>query len=251
MRQTASHFIDANAGPNRLMAVANFESGLRIGQNFTDNAGRLKDALFAGRLGRLPINADAAFMAIKALAGSLANVPGRKAMVLFAGGLTLPGNKNALAEAIEACNRANVVVYPADVRNLSIQGSPSAENGGGVIDGRPITRTGGGASAGLRGEPGGGGLPAANLLGRSQEGMFPLANGTGGFVIRNASDSPRAWKRSRRSRGSITSSVTRLRIRRRRLPRTQGESGSGRHYGARPLQLLHRQGAADDYGEDR
>jgi VWFA-related protein len=41
-RQAASKFIDANAGPNRLMAVANFTGGLQIAQNFTDDIERLK-----------------------------------------------------------------------------------------------------------------------------------------------------------------------------------------------------------------
>ncbi len=45
LRQLASNFIDAEMGPNRKMAVVSYNGALRIAQNFTDNAGRLKDAL--------------------------------------------------------------------------------------------------------------------------------------------------------------------------------------------------------------
>ena len=168
-RQEVSRFIDANAGPNRLMAVAVFNGALRIVQSFTDNAGRLKDAVSGARSNAVSVNNSSAgssasvefgaryrFQAVKDLAGNLANLPGRKTVVLFTGSLPLSNDeKSALTSAIEACNRANVAVYPADVRNISIQGSPDAENGGDAIGSRPITRTGGGASAGLRGDPGG------------------------------------------------------------------------------------------------
>jgi VWFA-related protein len=43
--QSASRFIDAQTGPNRKMAVLSYDGALRVRQNFTDNAGRLKDAL--------------------------------------------------------------------------------------------------------------------------------------------------------------------------------------------------------------
>src|SRR5271163_4284995 len=44
-RTAASRFIDANAGSRRLMAIVSFNGSLRVAQNFTDDAGRLKDAL--------------------------------------------------------------------------------------------------------------------------------------------------------------------------------------------------------------
>jgi hypothetical protein len=45
VRQAAASFIDAEAGPNHRMAVVTFNGSMRIAQSFTDNAGRLKDAL--------------------------------------------------------------------------------------------------------------------------------------------------------------------------------------------------------------
>jgi VWFA-related protein len=44
-RQAAVKFIDANAGPNRLMAVIEFGGTTQIAQNFTANADRLKAAV--------------------------------------------------------------------------------------------------------------------------------------------------------------------------------------------------------------
>jgi len=44
-REAAAKFIDSNAGPNRVMAVVEFGGTLRITQNFTANADRLKQAV--------------------------------------------------------------------------------------------------------------------------------------------------------------------------------------------------------------
>ena len=43
-RQAAVKFIDANAGPNRVMAIANFGGSVQVTQNFTDDVERLKAA---------------------------------------------------------------------------------------------------------------------------------------------------------------------------------------------------------------
>ena len=41
-RQAAAQFIDANAGPNRLMAIINYAGSISVAQNFTADADRLK-----------------------------------------------------------------------------------------------------------------------------------------------------------------------------------------------------------------
>ena len=41
-RQAAAQFIDANAGPNRLMAIINYAGSISVAQNFTADANRLK-----------------------------------------------------------------------------------------------------------------------------------------------------------------------------------------------------------------
>jgi VWFA-related protein len=45
VRQAASSFIDAEAGANHRIAVITFNGSARVVQNFTNNAGRLKDSL--------------------------------------------------------------------------------------------------------------------------------------------------------------------------------------------------------------
>jgi VWFA-related protein len=44
-RDAATKFIDANAGPNRLIAIAEFGGSVRITQNFTADAARLKQVV--------------------------------------------------------------------------------------------------------------------------------------------------------------------------------------------------------------
>jgi hypothetical protein len=41
-RQAAGKFIDTNTGPNRLMAIVNFDGTLSVAQDFTSDADRLK-----------------------------------------------------------------------------------------------------------------------------------------------------------------------------------------------------------------
>src|SRR5436305_903864 len=49
-RQAAVKFIDANAGPNRVMAIANFRGSLQIAQNFTDDIERLKQVVSGAKV---------------------------------------------------------------------------------------------------------------------------------------------------------------------------------------------------------
>ncbi|MBZ5728823.1 MAG: VWA domain-containing protein, partial [Acidobacteriia bacterium] len=44
-RQEAGKFIDANAGPDRLIAIANYTGSLQISQNFTSDVERLKQVV--------------------------------------------------------------------------------------------------------------------------------------------------------------------------------------------------------------
>src|SRR5580704_8092876 len=46
-RDAAIKFVEANAGPEHMIAIANFRGGLRVTQNFTDDAARVK-AILAG-----------------------------------------------------------------------------------------------------------------------------------------------------------------------------------------------------------
>jgi VWFA-related protein len=137
-RQAALKFIDANAGPDRVMAVVDFTGVLHIRQNFTADAARLKLAAQNSRPSAVTSNpsdsdpsapglSDAQtdfsvytmLLGLRSLAKDLRDVPGRKSVVLFTSGfLSTPEVEAELTATISACNQANVAVYPLDVRGL-------------------------------------------------------------------------------------------------------------------------------------
>jgi len=142
-RNAAAKFIDANAGPDHLMAVVDFGGALRIRQNFTANAELLHSAasgikssavdpnaqqpvtVAAAGLSSLS-NAEADFgarsvlLAVRSLAKNLRGVPGRKMVVLFSAGFPLsPENESELTATIDTCNKANVAIYALDARGLT------------------------------------------------------------------------------------------------------------------------------------
>ncbi len=197
-RQAASGFIDAETGPNRKMAVLIYNGTLRVGQNFTDNAGRLKDArpkpaaspgerpdyLPAGV--RQAVSDDSAgrnlIPSLRNLGASLGVLPGRKIVVLVTGQLSSSATQRSdMREAIEACNRSGVAVYPVDVRNVFAQTDLSRTDRGNIDY----------VKRGLNDEAQGdrdSTAPGQDSGGASQQILFGLAGGTGGFVIRNAND---------------------------------------------------------------
>ncbi len=219
VRQAAASFIDAEAGPNHRMAIVTFNGAMRIAQNFTDNAGRLKDALnqasFHGlapsasdsdrshdpsvveedrAVGHASGNAMATSLSARnmlrslgELGRSLGVLPGRKMVILFTG--TLPSSTDQKSEVrvtVDAANKSGVAFYPVDVRPVFAQTDP-----GGPPLPTPQTgyrRMGGGGPGG--GPSGGDDLsaPLPDSGSSSQEVLFGLANGTGGLVVRNTTD---------------------------------------------------------------
>lgn len=154
-RGAAQKFIEANAGPDRLMAVVDFGGSLRIVQNFTASSLLLRAAVSGiknsavdpnapppdvtvasntlpnGLPTTMPIgmsslsNAEADFgartmlLAVRSLAKNLRAIPGRKMMILFSGGFPLTTeNQSELTATIDACNKSNVAIYAVDVRGL-------------------------------------------------------------------------------------------------------------------------------------
>jgi VWFA-related protein len=145
-REAAAKFIDGNAGPDRVMAVVDFGGTLRIAQNFTSDVERLKRAaagvkssavapngdpsdlqtdtiVSPGRTALATTEADFAarsvLLAIRSLAKNLASIPGRKSLILITTGFPLTSESEAeLPATIDACNKANVAIYPLDVRGL-------------------------------------------------------------------------------------------------------------------------------------
>src|SRR6202034_2263684 len=72
-------------------------------------------------------------LALRSMAKSLASVPGRKSLVLFtAGFMGSADNLSELSAAIDACNKANVAVYPIDVRGLVAGGTSGIPMGPGT-----------------------------------------------------------------------------------------------------------------------
>jgi VWFA-related protein len=161
-RQAAAKFIDANAAPDRLIAVVEFGGNVRIAQNFTADAARLKQVVAGlktsavspnaapvevASLGTSPItgstfgmpslsNAEADFgarsvmLALRSLAKSLGTVPGRKTLVMLTSGFPItPEIQSELTAVIAVCNRYNVAVYPLDVRGLVAPGDVSSPRG--------------------------------------------------------------------------------------------------------------------------
>jgi VWFA-related protein len=144
-RDAAAKFIDANAGPSRLIAIAEFGGSVRITQNFTADAQRLKQVV-AGIKGSFVspnaqpvmtaslappptapslVSAEADFgvhsvlLALRELAKGMSSVPGRKTLVMLTSGFPLDyETQSEVTAVIDTCNKANVAIYPIDVRGL-------------------------------------------------------------------------------------------------------------------------------------
>lgn len=228
-RQAAAKFIDANGGPGRLMAIVNFGGGLQVAQNFTEDTKRLKNVVNGIGFSAVAPNASDAnapqlgvqmasfgardvLYALKDLAKGLTAVPGRKTVILITGGF--PITEEIISEAtatISACNKANVAIYPIDVRGLvapqaqfrapqrGVRFVPAAYTPGGVAfflpqhGGTPVGgggahpvggggpvggASGGGAPVGGRGPSSGsvGGTPGRGSGGGTPAGMNPYGN---------------------------------------------------------------------------
>jgi len=151
-RRAAGKFVEANAGPNRYMAVVNFSGGVQIAQNFTADAVRLKQVVSGVKFANVDPNAgsiavgdasspsasldtsaglslsnnmEAEFgqrdllLGLRAIAKGLESVPGRKILVLFTEGFPLSVQiRSELTAVTDTCSKANVAIYPIDVRGL-------------------------------------------------------------------------------------------------------------------------------------
>ncbi|HVN04183.1 MAG TPA: VWA domain-containing protein [Bryobacteraceae bacterium] len=139
-RQAAAQFIDANAGPNRAMAILNYAGGITVAQNFTTDADRLKKVVAGVQFSPVSPNqpvevastaipnlgrAEASFglydelLALRSMAKLLAPIPGRKMVIFLTSGFVVPPeNMSELTAVISECNHANVAIYPIDVRGL-------------------------------------------------------------------------------------------------------------------------------------
>ena len=251
-RQAAAKFVDANAGPNHLMAVVNFAGSLQITQNFTANVDRLKSAVngvrfssvnandteaggsaqLNGAMNRMAANfaAQDLLLSIEKLAKALSVVPGRKSLVLLTAGFrTNPQQMSEITATVDACNKANVAIYPIDVRGLVTPGlgmgpraglsaprtSPSGAGRGflqlasyspGSSMGLAFQGKGGGAGGGTAGggaAGGAGGGGGARGGGGSAGGGAPAGGNAGGGGRGGTSSWPGWHRLGRRSRKGI------------------------------------------------
>jgi len=224
VRQAAASFIDAEAGPNHRIAIVTFNGSVRIVQSFSDNAGRLKDALAQSSFHGLPSAADsdrshdpsrakedrlsgsprasgnlaADTMAVRNMIRSLGDLgkslgvlPGRKIVVLFTGILSSSNDQKAeVRDAADAANKSGVAFYAIDVRPVFAQTDPG--DAPTPQSGPTYMTRGGGPGGGLGGGPRGDSddlsSPIPDSGASSQQILFGLANGTGGFVVRNTTD---------------------------------------------------------------
>jgi VWFA-related protein len=152
-RKAASTFIETNGGANVMMAIVNFGGNLVISQNFTADVDRLKAVVSGIKTSYTSPNADSAsdnlsraaanfgardmILSLRSLAKNLADVPGRKTLVLLTSGFPVNDDQRSEVTAtIDACNKANVAIYPIDVRGL-VAGGPTgslrAPEKGGVL----------------------------------------------------------------------------------------------------------------------
>jgi VWFA-related protein len=131
-RKAAVQFVEHNANPQSLIAVADFNGVFKMTQNFTASTDKLIKAcrdlklsvMGAGDPGTFNIafqefSVRSSLQAIYGLAKGLSGVPGRKSVVWLTGGFRVPSEMmSEVTATIDACNRANVAVYPIDIRGL-------------------------------------------------------------------------------------------------------------------------------------
>jgi VWFA-related protein len=145
-RKAAEKFVDNNTGPNKFISVVNFSGTLQISQNFTNDPDRLRAVISGVKMSSVnttdntpslntgnaggegspaTLSPAASFgirdvlLGLRSLAKGLQNVPGRKMVVMLTEGFPLNDElRSELTATVDACNKANVSVYPVDVRGL-------------------------------------------------------------------------------------------------------------------------------------
>ena len=210
MRQSALHFLERHHTSQDAVAILAFDEGLELLTDLTSDRVRIAQAL--GRLSAedrqqevsLPDQdesegTDSLFIAdeteftlfetnrqlsaIEAVADAFRDVPGRKALLYFSTGITSRGieNDQQMRWTTDLCNRANLSIYAVDARGL-VALSP----GGGA------QRAGGGRGI----FTGGPDLNQLVALTQSRQGLFTLAEDTGGETLVDDNDLSKIFRRA-------------------------------------------------------
>jgi VWFA-related protein len=208
-RQEGVRFVEGFASPDRYMAVVSFNinGGLRVGQNFTVDKDLAKKALnsLSATQGNVPTAADPQAAALRTnargrgaapppsdqtndlyeyrnmlagvrnLAVSLASIRGRKALVLFSGGIAMTGDLSPEIQAtIDACNKANVALYTVGPGPGGTDNSPTSAS---AVSAR-TTQRGNTAPISM----------IADLSTNDQDAARLLSEGTGGISFTTTND---------------------------------------------------------------
>ncbi len=145
----AQKYVDQQMSPADLVAIATFSSALKVDQDFTTDRKRLKQVLDdinpAGGAGMQAgetgddtsgadngeaftpdesdynvFNTDRKIEALGSLADAMSRIQQKKSIVYFSNGVTKNGidNESELRSAINRAVKANVAIYPVDIRGL-------------------------------------------------------------------------------------------------------------------------------------
>ncbi len=148
-RKAAGEFVTKTASKDRMMAVLDFGGMTQVAQDFTADADALKAAVARVRFGSIRPNeagqttqvatigapsmlqartdfaARSMLLALRSTCQNLRGISGRKTLILFSSGFPLNDQRESeLSATLDSANKANVAIYPVDVRGLSGLSAP-------------------------------------------------------------------------------------------------------------------------------
>ena len=202
---SACDYVNRQMAPSDLVAVVSLSSLLHVDQDFTSDRAQIERSLQrlssssnrgyeqgpTGTTEGMPdtgqpftadeteyniFNTNRKFKALQSLAQSLAGVKQKKSIIYFSSGVARTGmeNQSALRAAIDAAVKANVAIYPTDMRGL-----------------QALPPGGEAQQASLRGVTPYSGQSVLNQLSTTlgtQETLVTLAGDTGGRAFLNSND---------------------------------------------------------------
>lgn len=130
-RDAALKFVSANSGNNRPMSVVTFLGGMKTIQDFSEDTAKINQAVGSMTgpnlgTGTAVCKGDIAaqfFFGLEDLAKALSTIPGRKSLVVVSEGFPIGGvGHSEGVAAVNQLNKANVAVYPIDIRGVSTLG---------------------------------------------------------------------------------------------------------------------------------
>jgi VWFA-related protein len=198
-------YVQSNMQPADMVALISLSTNLSLDLDFTDDKKKILDKLSTyddsegqgfenGATGSAEgtaessgaftaddtdyntFSADRKLLALQSVMQSLGKIPQKKSLIYFSNGITQSGvdNQSALRAATASAVRANVSIYPVDVRGLSAF-PPGGQAQNASLHGQ----------AGYNGQ---GVLSDLNGNAASQETLYTLADDTGGKAFMDTND---------------------------------------------------------------